>query len=235
MEFTLLFAVAMAYGGGLLALRGEAARGNAADCAGDLGGIMLTAAIVGLFVGRLAAMIGSGVNPLTSPIDVIIIRGGVATVPATLAALAAGAIAARAELIQAADALAVASLSALGGWQLGCLPREACLGSPTDLPWARTQPGSSIGRHPVELYAAGIYLLAAAVLALARKRRMPAGLAAATALIGAAAGRLLTEPMRPSLGGGPVWWYTAGIVAGVGAAAWAVRRRPVSPPPPARP
>lgn len=230
MEFTLLFAAAMAFAAGVLALRWEAARGNAADCASDLGEVLLTSAVVGLFVGRLASMIGSGVNPLTSLTDILIVRGGVATGPAALAALATVAFAARGELIQVADALAVASLAALGGWQLGCLPREACLGTPTDLPWSMTQPGSSVGRHPVELYAAAIYLVAAAILAVVRKRRLAPGLAAATALIVASVGRLVTEPLRPSLGGGPIWWYTAGILLGL-AAAWAVRRRTVSRPP----
>jgi prolipoprotein diacylglyceryltransferase len=235
MEFTLLFAAAMAYVTGVIALRWEAARGNAADCARDLGEILLTAAVVGLFVGRLAAMIGSGVNPLTSLMDILIVRGGVATGPAALAALTTVAFVARNDLIVVADALAVAALAALGGWQLGCLPREACLGTPTDLPWAMSQPGSTIGRHPVELYAAAIYLFAAMALALLRKRPMAPGLAAATALLVAAGGRLATEPLRPSLGGGPVWWYTTGVVIGLGAAAWALRHHPVSPPPPAQP
>lgn len=235
MEFTLLFAAALAFAAGVLALRWEAARGNAADCAHDLGETLLTAAAVGLLVGRLAAMIGSGVNPLTSVTDILIVRGGVATGPAALAALLTVAFAARDEFVIVADALAVASLAALGGWELGCLPRDACLGTPTDLPWSMTQPGSTVGRHPVELYAAAIYLLAAAALAVLRKRRLPPGLAAATALTIAAAGRFVTEPLRPSLGGGPIWWYGAGIVIGVGAAVWAVRRRPISPPLPTRP
>ncbi len=235
MEFTLLFAAAMAFAAGVAALRWEAARGNAADCARDMGEILLTAAVVGLFVGRLAAMVGSGVNPLTSPMDILIVRGGVAIGPASLAAMLTVAFAARGELVAVADAVAVAALAALGGWQFGCLPREACLGSPTDLPWSMTQPGSAIGRHPVELYAAGIYLLAAAALAVVRKRRLPPGLAAATALTVAAAGRLATEPLRPSLGGGPVWWYIAGIVAGIGTAAWAMQRQSISSPAPAGP
>lgn len=223
MEFTLLFAAAMAFAAGVVALRWEAARGNAADCARDLGEVLLTAAVVGLFVGRVAAMVGSGVNPLTSLMDVLIVRGGVATGPATVAAIATVAFAARDEMVVVADAIAVAALAALGGWQLGCLPREACLGSPTDLPWAMTQPGSPVGRHPVELYAAAIYLIAAAALARLRKRQPAPGLAAATALLVAATGRLVTEPLRPSLGGGPIWWYIAGIVAGL-FALWLARR-----------
>ena len=225
MEFTLLFAAAIAFVGGVLALRWEAARGNAVDCARDLGEVLLTAAIVGLFVGRLTSMIGSGVNPLTNLFDILIVRGGVATGPAALAALATVAVMGRGELMAIADSIAVASLAALGGWQLGCLPREACLGTPADLPWSMTQPGSTIGRHPVELYAAAIYLVAAAALAVLRKRRLAPGLAAAAALTVAAIGRLGTEPLRPSLGGGPIWWYVVGIVLGLGGLAYIWRTR----------
>jgi len=225
MEFTLLFAAAFAVGGGALALRWEAARGNAADCAGDLWEIFLTAAFAGLAFGRLAAMVGSGVNPLTSPGDILIIRGGVATGPAVVAALATMTILGRREMPAVADALAVAALAALGGWHFGCLARAACLGTPTDLPWAMTQPGSTVGRHPVELYAAGLYLIAAVALAQYRKQRPSPGMAGSLALLVAAAGRLVTEPLRPSLGGGPVWWYAVGIGAGVGGVVWARRAR----------
>jgi prolipoprotein diacylglyceryltransferase len=95
-----------------------------------------------------------------------------------------------------------------------------------------TQPGSTIGRHPVELYAAALYLLSAGALAVLRKRRLAPGLAAASALIVAAAGRLVTEPLRPSLGGGPVWWYFTGIVAGLAALWLAWHEKPT--PAPAR-
>ncbi len=215
----------MAFAAGVLALRWEAAQGNAVDCARDLGEVLLTAAVVGLFAGRLASMIGSGINPLTSPFDILIVRGGVATGPAALAALATVAAMARGEVTAVADSIAVASLAALGGWQLGCLPREACLGTPTELPWAMTQPGSTIGRHPVELYATAIYFVAAVGLAVLRKRRLPSGLAMAAALLVAAGARLVTEPLRPSLSGGPIWWYVAGVLLGVGGLAYVWRRR----------
>lgn len=214
MEFSLLFAAVIAVGTGSVALRWEAARGNAADCTRDLWDVLIGAAVVGLFVGRLAAMLGAGLSPLTNLGDILIVRGGVATGPATLAALATVVIVGRGEIVAVADALAVASLASLGGWHLGCLARDACLGTTTDLPWGATQPGSSISRHPVELYAAAFYLIAAAALALMRKRRLRPLTAAATALLVAAAGRLLTEPLRLSLSGGPVWWYAAGMVAG---------------------
>lgn len=226
MEFTLLFAAAMALAAASLALRWEAARGNAATCASDLWEVLISAALVGVFVGRLAAMISSGVNPLANPGDILIVRGGVATGPATLAALATIAFLARHELIAVADALAVAALASLGGWHLGCLARDACLGTPSDLPWAMTQPGSSVSRHPVELYAAAALLVAGAALAVIRKRRLNPGLAAGIALTVAASVRLVTEPMRPTLGTGPVWWYLAGTAAGLVATGVAWRRQP---------
>lgn len=213
MEFTLLFAAAIAFAIGSIALRWEAARGNAVDCASDLQEVLLTSAIAGIFVGRLAAMLASGVNPLTNLGDILIVRGGVATGPATIAALLTMAFAARGEIIAVADSLAVASLASLGGWHFGCLARDACLGTPSDLPWAMTQSGSTVGRHPVELYAAAALLSAAAILALVRKRRLPSGLPAAIALGVASFVRLITEPLRPSLSGGPVWWYVAGLLA----------------------
>ena len=196
MEFTLLFAAAIAVGAGAVALRWEAARGNAADCTADLWDVLIASIVVGLFVGRLAAMIGAGINPLTSLGDILIIRGGVATGPATLAGLATVAILGRHELLAVADALAVAGLATLGGWHAGCLARKACLGTTSDLPWAMSQGAGAPGRHPVELYAAAIFLAAATILALYRKRVPPASTAASLALLVAGAGRLVTEPFR---------------------------------------
>lgn len=229
MEFSLLYAAVIALGAGWAALRWEAARGNAVDCSRDLWDVLIGAAVVGLLVGRLAAMVGAGINPLTSPGDILIVRGGVATGPAALGALFAVAAFSRTEAVTVADALAVAALATLGGWHLACPLTDSCLGTTTQLPWAMTiegGPGSSVGRHPVELYTAAILLLAAGVLALFRKRRLAPGFAAGLALSLAAAARLATEPLRLSISGGPVWWYAAGIVVGVGAVITAVRRRP---------
>jgi prolipoprotein diacylglyceryltransferase len=226
MEFTLLIAAAMAVAAGSIALRWEAARGNAVDCAADLWDVFLGAAVSGLFVGRLAAMVASGVNPFTNPGDILIVRGGVATGWATLAAIAVVGFMSRGEARLVADSLAVAALAALAGWHLGCLPREACLGTPSDLPWAMTQAGSTVGRHPVELYAAGLLVAAAIVLARRRRRPLPIGLAAGYALLVAATVRLVTEPLRPGLGGGPTPWYVAGILVGAGWIVLGIRRAP---------
>jgi len=86
------------------------------------------------------------------------------------------------------------------------------------------QEGSTIGRHPVELYAA-LLLVVGAVALIAWKRRHPAaGMVAGTAVAWAGAARLVTEPMRLGIGAGPEWWYAAGIVAGSGVTVWAYLR-----------
>lgn len=215
MEFTLLGAAAIGAGAVYAALWWEAKRGNAADCSADLWDIAVGAIGVGLVVGRLAAMLGDGVNPLTAPGDILIFRAGVETGPAATAALATVAWVGRRELLPVSDGLAVAGLAGLAGWHAGCLVRGSCLGTATDLPWAIAQPGSTVGRHPVELYAAVAFAILAAGLALMRAhRRVRPGVAASLALLAAGLVRVATEPMRPSLSGGPVGWYLAAIVAG---------------------
>jgi prolipoprotein diacylglyceryltransferase len=173
------------------------------------------AAIAGLFAGRLAAMIGGGTNPFTHPGDILIVRGGIDTGIAALTALGVFGWAARRDLWQAADAVAPAALGALGGWHASCLLRDACLGTPSDLPWAMALEGSEVTRHPVEIYAALAFLAAAAVLALWKRRRPPAGVVGGTALAIAGAVRLATEPLRPGIGSGPEMWYAAAMMAGL--------------------
>lgn len=85
-------------------------------------------------------------------------------------------------------------------------------------------------RHPVELYATLILLVGAIGLALWKQHGRPApGVVAGLALTIASGARLVTEPMRISLDGGPVLLYGAGIVAGAALAlvAWYVDRRVV--------
>ena len=159
MEFTLLAAAAIGSGGVYVALWWEARRGNAADCTSDLWDIAIAAILTGLVVGRIAAMVGNGTNPLTAPGDIVVFRSGVDTAFATLGALAAVGWLGRKELLPVADGLAAAALAGLAGWHAGCLARGACLGTATELPWAVRQTGSTVGRHPVELYAALLFVL----------------------------------------------------------------------------
>jgi prolipoprotein diacylglyceryltransferase len=216
MEFTLLAASLIAVGTMYAVLLWEAGRGNPPDCARRLFDSAITAAIAGVFIGRLAAMIGSGVNPLAHPGDILFVRAGVATGPAALAALAVFAFISRSQPVLCLDGVAPAALAGLAGWHAGCLVRDSCLGTISDLPWAIAQEGSTVTRHPVEIYAALLFLAAAlALVAWKTRGRPPAGMPAAIALAAAGAIRLLTEPVRPALGDGPVWWYAAAIVVGL--------------------
>lgn len=175
---------------------------------------LISAAAVGLLAGRLAAMLSQGVNPLSHIAEILVVRGGVSTVVASVAFISTIAYSTRPGL-EGVDRLASAALVGLAGWHAGCLWRGACLGSPSGLPWAWPLPGSDVTRHPVELYAA-LLLLAGAVMVA----RVGKGRAAGAALAVAGGARLLTEPLRPSLEGGPVLWYWGALLVGVAAFAY---------------
>lgn len=171
---------------------------------------LIGAAVAGLAAARLTAMLSQGINPLTNPGDIVVIRGGVHTGAAAVAFIATLYWTTREER-SSLDALAPAVLLALAGWHGGCQWRAACLGSPSDLPWAWALDASDTTRHPVEIYAAvGLALAAWLVSTLGWRAWVRAGVA----LAAAAAVRLLTEPLRPSITGGPVTWYLAGMAIG---------------------
>lgn len=215
MEFSLLGAAAMAVGAFWLVLRWEAARANATGCTVDLWEAGLTAGIAGVFIGRIAAMISAGINPVTDPGQIVLVRSGVSTPAAALGALTVFAILSRTDLVAAFDAVAAAALAGLAGWHAGCLTSGGCLGAASDVPWAYALPGSDITRHPVELYAAVALALGAMAVATWRQRGRPApGAVSGVALVIAAGVRLATEPMRVSLDGGPIALYVAGVVVG---------------------
>ncbi len=176
--------------------------------------LLIGASAAGLLTGRLAAMMSQGINPVTDPVQIILVRGGVSTGFAVIGALAALAWALRGHLTLL-DALAPASLLGLAGWHAGCLWRSACLGAESDLPWAWALEGSTIPRHPVEIYAALALALAAYGVS-----RLPWSPFARSGIALAAAGmvRLVTQPMRLTLTGGPMGWYVAGIAVGLAAA-----------------
>ena len=226
MEFTLLWAALLAVGLMRAMLFVQERRGLLPD--EDIGwfDVLLGAAVVGLVVGRLAAMSLTGTNPITHPADIILIRGGVDTGFASIGALLYLTFALRQSGWRAADAVAPAALAGLAGWHGGCLFRGTCLGTQSGLPWALAEPGSDLTRHPTEIYAAILFLIAAVGLLVLLKRGTTGGLVAGLGLASAGFTRLLTEPMRPSLGSGPVWWYGAAIVLGAIAAVVVSRRRP---------
>jgi len=232
MEFTLLGAAVVGAALVYAVLWFEAGRTNAADCTRDLWDALVAAAVIGLAVGRVAAMIGQGTNPLTDLGDLLIVRGGVDTVAASVAALATFAWLVRDNLWWLADAAAPAALAGLAGWHGGCLIRDTCHGTQSDLPWALASGTSGITRHPVGLYAAILLLIAAAgLIAWKRWRRPGSGVIGGVALAAAAAVRLGTEPLRVGLGADPVLWYGAGMVAGALVVGWRLHRHRGEPPP----
>ena len=230
MEFRLLGAVIVAIVPLYVVIRWEDRLGSNEVEPRTLVDMAISAVVAGVFVGRLAAMLMDGVNPLTHPFDILIIRGGVATVPATIAALATVAWYARSAVWTVLGSLAPAALAGLGGWHAGCVVRNSCLGTASDLPWALAQSGSEVSRHPVEIYAALALFVGAVILVLLRSRSSLAPpIIVGGALAWAAAVRMLTEPLRPSLGSDLLIWYAIGLIVGVGIAVRGFLKAPVVP------
>lgn len=228
MEFSLLWAAFGGVGALSLALRFMGRR-DPSLCVRDLWEIAITAGVVGLAVGRLVAMVKGGTNPLAHPGDILLVRAGVDTAAASVAALLSAAWLTRANPAEQLDGLAPAAVFGLAGWQAGCLFREACLGTPSSLPWAWAQSGSGITRHPVELYAALLLGVSAWLLFRLRSSHPPPWLIAGLALAAAGLVRLVTEPLRPSLLAGAEWWYAGAVAAGVLGAAWAATHKGSAP------
>ncbi|MDH3730793.1 MAG: prolipoprotein diacylglyceryl transferase [Acidimicrobiia bacterium] len=218
MEFSLLGAALLAVAAVYAVIYWEAARGNAADCSKDLWDVALGSATAGLVTGRLAAMIIAGTNPLTNPGDILIVRSGVDTGWAAVGALVALAVISRRETVAVAAGLSAASLAGLGAWEAGCLVRDTCHGTVTELPWGISLGGSEIARHPVGIYTGLLFLLAALGVMWLKRRTQDPLLVAGFALAAVGAVRLATEPMRSALGSRPTGWYLAAIVVGLSVA-----------------
>ena len=221
MEFTLLGAAAIAGASAYGMLWWEAKRGNAVRCAGNLWETAMVSVVVGIFIGRIVTMLIDGVNPIAHPMDVMLVRSGVSTVGASLGTAVVFLWQSRKEPTAMADGISAAALAGLAGWSAGCLVRGTCLGTASDLPWAIAQEGSTVTRHPVAIYAALLLAIAAIALAWWKAYRRPAaGMPASLAIVAAATVRLATEPMQPSLSGGPAWFYSAALVVGLAGVVW---------------
>ena len=216
MEFTLLGAAVTGVGLALLMVNVEKRLGLVPTEAGSLGDLILGAAVTGLITGRLASMLLGGTSPFTHPGDILIVRSGVDTGFASLGALTFVSMTSRRHLAMTIDALAPAAMAGLAGWHAGCLYRGACLGTTSSLPWAVAQQGSTVTRHPVEIYAALLFLVSAlGLLWWLHRGAGTVGVIGAVALGLAGAIRLATEPLRPSLGSGPIGWYAAAMAIGL--------------------
>lgn len=207
MEFGLLAAAVASLAAAWLVLRGA----NTAS----LFDVVLTAAVVGMLAGRVGAMIVAGTNPMTRPLDILIVRGGVDTVVASATALGLLAWVSRRALWATLDAVAPAVVTALSVWHAGCLAGGSCLGTPSNLPWAWEASSAGVTRHPTEIYAAlGLAVLATALVVLRHRFNPRPGVLAMGALLGVSVVRFATEPLRVTIGSGPWWWYATGVVAG---------------------
>jgi hypothetical protein len=226
MEFSLLAAAAVGVFGFWLMLRWEGPRGNAAGCAVDLWDAGLVSVVVGLLAGRLVAMAAAGINPLTDPGQILLIRSGVSTGATALATVAVFGAVTRSQFFPAADGISAAALAGLAGWHAGCLPTSGCLGTASNLPWAYPLAPGGASRHPVGLYAAVLLLIGAIVVALWKQHGRPPLAAPAGAALAIAGGvNLVAEPMRISLDGGPEYLYASGVILGVIVIAGAFLRR----------
>lgn len=218
MEFTLLGAAVL----GCVAMWAFTRVDPVARGAPDPFGNLLSGAVAGLITGRVVAMVTTGTNPIS--VDFLLVRGGVSTIGATVGALAWITWANRSDPGRL-DKLAPAALMGLAGWHMGCLLRGSCLGAATNLPWGWSVSGSTIDRHPVELYAALLLVVGAIFLRTIRDRVAVDGFAVLAGLGLASISRLVTEPLRLTLGE-LQWFYALGTVLGLaGAAGVVVRRR----------
>ena len=181
---------------------------------------LLGAVLVGMAAGRLAFVVGEGINLFARPMELIFIRGGIAPVPAAVAAVGYLAWTCRSDLLRRLDHVVPAVLAGLAVWEAGCWWQGSCLGSPSELWWAMPLPGSDLLRHPAGMYASAL-LAAGALLLWGRPLRWN-GANAAAGLGWASAVRLSTPLWSVGLWSNWTWWYLVGTVVGVGGvlAAW---------------
>ena len=173
---------------------------------------LLGAVLVGMAAGRLSYVLAEGIDLLARPMELIFIRGGVAPVPAAIAAVGYLAWTCRSDLLRRLDHLVPAVLAGLAVWEGGCWWQGSCLGSPSDLWWAMPLQGSDLLRHPVGVYVS-ILLAAGAALLWWRPLRWEGGSAAA-GLGWASAVRLVTPLWSVGAWSHWTWWYLAGVVMG---------------------
>lgn len=175
---------------------------------------VLGAVLIGMAVGRLAYVLGEGIDLLAHPMELVLIRGGVAPVPAAIAGVCSLAWICRSDLLHRMDRMAPAVLAGLAVWEGGCWWQGACLGSPSGLWWAMTLSGSDLTRHPVGVYAA-LLLVTGALWLWWRPLRWK-GAGAAAGLGWASAVRLAVPLWSVGVWSNWTWWYLVGLLVGLG-------------------
>jgi len=213
MEFTLLGAAVLAY-----AAMTITAKRVQPDDEPKLADLILGATMLGLVVGRVWYMIGTGTNPLTHLGDFILIRAGVSTIGAAVGFLIVLIWGFRSQSPRALALVGVPTLVGLAGWELGCLIRGTCLG--TESTFGLTSV-AGVTRHPIGVYTGLLFLLAAFIVW--RVQRDGYALWTGPFAFGMAAlARAVTEPLRLHFGTGLLWWYVGAAVGGL-LFAWVIR------------
>jgi prolipoprotein diacylglyceryltransferase len=206
MEFSLLGAVVVAYVAMTIA-----ANRLQPENGPKVADVLLGAAMMALFTGRVWYMLGTNTNPLTHLGDFILVRAGVSTVGATVGFVAVIVWQFRKNTAFGTALVAVPGLIGLAGWEIGCLVRGTCLGTEASI--GLTSAGG-ITRHPIGIYTGLIFLLAAVVVhRLQSDRLSPWTGPLAFAL--AAFSRAVTEPFRLHFGTGMLWWYISAVALGL--------------------
>lgn len=193
MEFTLLWAALLGAGAMWLTDRLLNRRQRRFD---DL----LAATLMGLILGRLAAMVAGGSYPWSQPGLILLVRAGVHPGWASIGALGSLAWRFRSTSLPISLApMAVPALAGLSGWELGCVFRSAC-------------GGITVGSWEVPIGAlAGLAFGLAALIVY----RLPLRTKAAAAILAAGLARAAADPFRSALNHSVIWWYLAAAVVGV--------------------
>lgn len=186
-------------------------------------------ALLGLLVGRVAAMLLEDPRSLARPADILVLRGGVELWPAVSIGVVAGFAATRRDGRNGWAALADSAPTALVGYasyEAGCLARSGCFG-----------PVSKIGLIPPGLTSAMVpvgLLMAIAIVALAaavRRHTLHDDFGGvALAIGGLALVRSVASIWLPKIGNGPTRQHVESVLVIVVAtsaalARWVYRRR----------
>jgi prolipoprotein diacylglyceryltransferase len=173
--------------------------------------LILGAAMLGLVLGRVWYMIGTGTNPLTHLGDFILLRAGVSTIGAVVGFVLMLILGFRSGSPRALALVGVPTLVGLAGWELGCLIRGTCLG--TEAAFGLTSV-AGVTRHPIGVYTGLLFLLTAFIVWRAQR----GGYAPWTGFFAfgmAGLARAATEPLRLHFGVGLLWWYVGAAVTGL--------------------
>ena len=107
--------------------------------------------------------------------------------------------------VKTGDSFAVPVALAVAVGRLGCFVGGCCYGKPTELPWGvtfATAPGTSVPRHPAQLYEAAFHLTMAGILTVLKRRGLLRTQLIKLYILAYLAYRFLTELIRPE----PRFW-----------------------------